>query len=136
VLHRHPTTLEQYLNREELLGLMAPVLATYAPEVFAAIHGAATIEQLAADYAAWLKLDAPMHKWIYARLAEWAALPAETLGEGEARQRTLLTIYQMHVPLKRLAFRLGFLRGFELRDDARWRERAPAGLWKQHLGLA
>ena len=31
VLHRHPTTLEQYLDREELLGLMAPVLARVDP---------------------------------------------------------------------------------------------------------
>ena len=60
-------------------------------------------------------------------------LPEDVLGtEGEAsRQRMLMTIYQMHVPLKRLAFRLGFLRGMELVDDARWLERQPQGLWRK-----
>jgi hypothetical protein len=41
-----------------------------------------------------------------------------------------MTIYQMHVPLKRLAFRLGYLRGLELMEDARWEERKPSGLWR------
>lgn len=135
VLHRHPTTLDQYLNREELLGLMAPVLATYAPDVFAALHSTATLAQLAQDYRAWLKLDAPMHQWIHSRLAEWATLPATTLGTGDSRQRTLLTIYQMHIPLKRLAFRLGFLRGLDLTDDTHWLDRTPQALWKHHLAL-
>ncbi len=135
VLHRHPTTLDQYLNREELLGLMSPVLAQTLPQVFAAIHGSATLDTLAADFRTWLKLDKPMHQWIYKRLAEWAALPASTLGQGDTRQRTLMTIYQMHIPLKRLAFRLGFLRGLELLDDSHWQKRTPAALWKKHLEL-
>jgi hypothetical protein len=42
-----------------------------------------------------------------------------------------MTIYQMHVPLKRLAFRLGFLRGIDLVDDAHWQERRPASLWRK-----
>ncbi len=130
VVHRHPTTLEQYLNREELLGLMAPVVARHAPEVFADLWGGKTVEELACDFRTWTAMDAASHRWVYDRCAEWAAQPEAALGAGEDRERVLMTIYQMHVPLKRLAFRLGFLRGLELVDEARWEERRPAGLWK------
>ena len=35
-----------------------------------------------------------------------------------------MAFYQMHVPLKRLAFRLGFLKGLKLTEDSRagWNE--------------
>ncbi len=133
VLHRHPMTLEGYLNREELLGLMAPVLAQVKPKVFAALFGDQSVAQLETEYRQWIKLDSAGHQHIWSRLVEWEKQPASTLGDGSARQRTLGTIYQMHIPLKRLAFRLGFLRGLELRDDALWQQRVPQGLWKQHL---
>jgi hypothetical protein len=131
VVHRHPTTLEQYLDREELLGLMSPVLAKVCPEVFAAIHGHADMGLLAKEYQQWVNMDRSLHEWIYRRLSEWAAMPEECVGSGEVRNRMLMTIYQMHVPLKRLAFRLGFLRGLELVDDAHWEARRPAGLWRK-----
>jgi hypothetical protein len=130
VIHRHPTTLEQYLDREELLGLMSPVLAKVCSEVYAAIHGNASVPVLAEEYRRWVSMDSSLHQWIYRRLKEWAALPEECLGIDESRNRVLMTIYQMHVPLKRLAFRLGFLRGLELIDDSQWELRRPAGLWK------
>ena len=75
-------------------------------------------------------MDEPMHRWIYQRLREWAAVPAESLGEGDARQRILMNLYQMHVPLKRLAFRLGFLKGMKLAEDAHWQERQAESLWR------
>ena len=130
VLHRHPTTLEQYLDREELLGLMAPVLARAVPEAFAALFGTRDAAALAPAYQNWLALDRPMHQWIYRRLQEWAALPERALGDGEQRQRTLMAVYQMHIPLKRLAFRLGFIKGLALAGDERWQERKPEGLWR------
>jgi hypothetical protein len=46
------------------------------------------------------------------------------------RQRLLMSLYQMHVPLKRFAFRQGFLRGLKLRDDACWKERVSTGAWR------
>ena len=104
VTHRHPMTLEQYLDREELLGLMAPVLARVCPEAFAAIHGTADAGGLAERFRAWAAIDGASHKWVYRRLNEWAELPGEGLGVGDGRGRMLMTIYQMHVPLKRLAF--------------------------------
>jgi hypothetical protein len=132
VTHRHPTTWEQYLDREELLGLMTPVLATEAPEVFAALHGGAAAEELAAAYRGWSKMDASTHEWIYMRMKAWAGRPASVLdGVASAdRQAFLESLYQMHVPLKRLAFRLGYLRGMELRDPAQWEERVAKGLWR------
>ena len=73
-----------------------------------------------------------MHRWIYQRLQEWAGMAAEALPrDAGERSRVLNTIYQMHVPLKRLAFRLGYLRGIELVRDEQWQERVPAGLWRK-----
>jgi len=64
-------------------------------------------------------------------VGEWARMGAGVLPpEPEARELLLMTIYQMHVPLKRLAFRLGFLRGMELVGDERWEERKAVGLWR------
>ena len=133
VVHRHPTTLEQYLNREELLGLMTPVLAQVAPDVFAALHDGRSVDELAAEYRTWVSMDGASHRWVYRRLRDWAGLPESALGAASSpeAQRLKPTIYQMHIPLKRLAFRLGFLQGLELLDDARWEERQPVGLWKK-----
>ncbi len=130
VLHRHPTSLDQYLDREELLGLMAPVLARVCPEAFVALHGTDDLQRLAKEFEQWLKMDRGMHQWIYRRLADWARMPESLLGSEANRRQMLMTIYQMHIPLKRLAFRLGFLRGLELIDDSRWQERKPQSLWR------
>jgi hypothetical protein len=132
VTHRHPTTLAQYLDREELLGLMAPVLGRVCPEAFAAVFGTTDVAGLAATYRLWVEMDGPMHRWIYARMTEWAGADEEVLPERvEDRRRVLETIYQMHVPLKRLAFRLGFVRGVGLAEDGRWTERVVRGEWRR-----
>jgi hypothetical protein len=133
VVHRHPTSFEQYLDREELLGLMAPVLARRSPEVFHQLFGSASAQELARRFESWVEVDGAMHRWIFQRTRAWATLDEGALGAGEARTRLLETIYQMHVPLKRLAFRLGFLRGMTLVEDARWQERVPAGLWRERI---
>jgi hypothetical protein len=131
VVHRHPMTLEAYLDREEMLGLVVPCLAGVNPPMFADLLGTADVAQLAREYAAWTRMDGPQHRWIYRRLQEWMDLPAAALGApGAAAERTLMTLYQMHIPLKRLAFRLGFLRGVELMDDSRREERVVQGLWR------
>ncbi|HVX85081.1 MAG TPA: hypothetical protein VH253_09715, partial [Phycisphaerae bacterium] len=130
VVHRHPTTLEQYLDREELLGLMAPVVGRVCPEVFAKLFGGKGVEELAREYRVWTGMDGGMQRWIYERMKGWEGLEEGVLGAGEGRRRVLETVYQMHVPLKRLAFRLGFLRGMELAGDERWEERRAVGLWR------
>jgi hypothetical protein len=135
VIHRHPMTLEQYLDREELLGLMSPVLHRLSPGMFAELHGTDWIETLAEQFRNWITMDSATHRWTYRRLKEWIDLPAAELGKGAARQRMLNTIYQLHVPLKRLSFRLGFLRGMEMTDDRCWQDRKPASLWKKMLEI-
>ncbi len=131
LLHRHPMTFDDYLNREELLGIMSPVLHAANPAAFKHLHGADDLESLAATFRSWTRTDLPSHAWIYRRMQEWNALPATSLGPD--RDRLLMTVYQMHIPLKRLAFRLGFLRGLNMVDDARWQSRTAAGSWKQAL---
>ena len=134
LLHRHPMTFDDYLNREELLGIMSPVLHLANRDVFKHFHGTDDLESLAAAFRAWTQIDLPSHAWIYRRMQEWNALPAAST-PGPDRDRLLMTLYQMHVPLKRLAFRLGFIRGLELRDDAHWKDRKPVGLWKKAIGI-
>jgi hypothetical protein len=133
VLHRHPMTFEQYLDREELLGIMAPVLAQVCPEAFAVLMAGRAVEEIARDFEQKLQGDPKVYRSLFTRVREKLAQPAETLGQGPERTRGIETLYQLHIPVKLLAFRLGFLRGMELRDDSRWQERKPAGLWRQHV---
>jgi hypothetical protein len=131
VIHRHPMTFDDYLNREELLGVMSPVLYDANPALYQKLHGTSSPDQLANQFRTWLELDRSTHGWIYQRLQEWNALPQTILDDGPARHRLLMTLYQMHIPLKRLAFRLGFLHGLNLRDETRWQERTAQGLWRK-----
>jgi hypothetical protein len=135
VLHRHPMSLDDYLNREETIGSVAPNLSRVNPRVFASLFGTNDLDALARDYRIWTSMDAASHRWTYQRLSDWANQPEAKLGaEGsEDRNRLLLTLYQMHIPLKRLAFRLGFLRGLDLMDDSRWLERGSRGLWREAI---
>jgi GT2 family glycosyltransferase len=130
VVHRHPMTFDDYLNREELLGVMAAVLHDVNEKLFHALFGSDSLETFAKLCLQWVEVDLPMHEWIYRRMQEWNDLPASELGTGASRERLLMTLYQMHVPLKRFAFRQGFLRGLQLRDDGRWKERVATRAWK------
>jgi hypothetical protein len=130
VVHRHPMTFEQYLDREELLGVMAPVLARVCPEAFQVLMAGRAADQIARDFQTKLQGDTTVYRRLYHRLREKLALPAETLGRGQTRLRSIETLYQLHIPVKLLAFRLGFLRGMELADDGCWQQRKPAGLWR------
>jgi hypothetical protein len=135
VVHRHPMTLENYLDREEALGCVAPNLLRVNPAAFASLFGSRDLTSLAEQYRTWTAMDIQSHRWTYQRLGEWMNQPAAVLGAAgdESRGRLLMTLYQMHIPLKRLAFRLGFLRGLDLMDDSRWQERGPRGLWRSAL---
>jgi hypothetical protein len=130
VTHRHPMTFDDYLNREELLGVMSAVLHDVNEELFHALFGHDSLEDFAHRCGQWVEIDLPMHAWIYRRMQEWNDLPAQELGTGWGRERLLLTLYQMHVPLKRFAFRQGLLRGLGLRADERWRDRVATKAWK------
>jgi hypothetical protein len=130
VLHRHPMTFDQYLDREELLGMMAPVLARNCPEAFGVLMAGRSAEEIAEDFRRKLASDPGVYRRIYQRLRDNLAQPAETLGTGKARQRAIDSLFQLHIPVKLLAFRAGFVRGMELIDDMHWKERKPAGLWR------
>ncbi|HUO06706.1 MAG TPA: glycosyltransferase family 2 protein [Phycisphaerae bacterium] len=135
VVHRHPMTFDDYLQREELLGVMSPVLHAQNPVVFKQLHGTDDLDALTAQFQSWLTLDRAMHGWIYKRMQEWNSLPATALGMGNERDRLVMALYQMHVPLKRFAFRAGFLQGLQWREDGRWQERRSIGTWKKALGI-
>jgi glycosyltransferase involved in cell wall biosynthesis len=134
VEHRHPMSLEDYLDREEALGCVAPNLLRVNPKVFRALFGSDDLDAIASQYRTWVAMDVASHRWTYERLGEWLDRPAAVLGpEGFESRRMLMTLYQLHIPLKRLAFRLGFLRGLQLLDDSRWQERGARGLWRQAI---
>lgn len=133
VRHRHPMTLESYLDREEMLGLIMPVVYVHNRPMFAALMGTDDLEHLTARFHTWVEMDRPTQQWVWTRLQEWVTQPATVLGSDP--QRLLNTLYQMHIPLKRLAFRLGFLRGLDLVPDSRKLERTPSGLWRKALEL-
>ncbi len=57
VLHRHPMTFEQYLNREELMGMMAPVLGIYYPEVYHLLMDGRDVKNLAESFRQKLQLQ-------------------------------------------------------------------------------
>ena len=63
VLRRHPMTLDQYLDREELLGIMAPVLARQCAAAFDLLHGTRDVEALTRIFRDWVKMDGAMHRW-------------------------------------------------------------------------
>jgi hypothetical protein len=128
-------SLDDYLDREELLGNVTPNLHRVNPQIFASLFGTNDLDTLAHDYRVWTSMDVASQRWIYRRLCDWVNEPETSLGiaGSEDRKRLLLTLYQMHIPLKRFAFRLGFLRGLELMDDSRWLERGSKGLWRQAI---
>jgi hypothetical protein len=131
VVHRHPMSLDDYLDREEALGSVAPNLARVNPTVFQSLFGTGDLDSIASDFRVWVSMDLASHRWTYQRLCDWVSQPQAAL--GEYRGRMLMTLYQMHIPLKRLAFRLGFLRGLELMEDSRWLERGSRGLWREAI---
>jgi hypothetical protein len=134
VTHRHPTTLDDYLNREELLGMMAVIVCHTEPAMAKTLWGTASTSELVDRFSHWMRMDAASHRWIEKRLRGWTTVPLAEL-DPRTRDATLESIYQMHIPLKRLAFRLGFNRTTSLHlDEAeRWMHRRPAALWRSYL---
>ncbi len=136
VVHRHPMTFPQYLDREEMLGVMAPLLGRVCPPAYEVFFAGRAPATLAEEFRAKNAADPSVMRALYKRLAERLAAPAAALGAGDERRRAITSLYQLHLPVKLLAFRLGFVRGLELVDDARWLERRPAGLWRKILEVA
>jgi hypothetical protein len=130
VVHRHPMTLAQYLDREELLGIMAPVLEKVTPETFTALMAGRSATTIAADFQAKLAGGKSLYPLLFRRLQGQFAQPGTALGQGAARQSAIQRLFQLHLPLKLLVFRLGFLQGMQWREDQDWLQRRPRGLWR------
>ena len=130
VLHRHSLTLDQYLDREELLGLMAPVVAQHCPQAFARLMANRCVETITRDFQAWSKGNKSMYPALYRKVRQACEMSEQTLGQGETRMSAMTALHQLHIPLKLLAFRLGFLRGLDLVDDEHWQARRAKGLWR------
>jgi len=135
VLHRHPLTVDQYLDREELLGLMAPILAKVCPKAFAKLLPGRDVAQIAKDFQSRLAAGKSVQPQIYRRLKECELTPQANLGQGTEFQQKIQSLYQLHIPLKLMAFRMGFLRGLDLINDDQWQSRKPQGLWRDALAL-
>jgi hypothetical protein len=133
VLHRHPMSFEQYLDREELLGIMAPVLAKQCPDAFGVLMANRAVQEIEANFREKLKADHSIYQRIYDRMVPQLALPAASLGQGDAACREIDRLYQLHIPVKLLAFRLGFLKGISLVEDSSWRDRNPTGDWRRYV---
>jgi len=130
VLHRHELSLAQYLDREELLGIMAPVLAETCPEVFAVLMAGRSLQQLASDFRNALEANKAIYPPLFSHLQAKFALLRSTLGVGEVCRQSIQRLYQLHLPLKLLAFRLGLLQGIQWRHDRDWQERRAGGRWR------
>jgi hypothetical protein len=134
VLHRHPLTFASYLDREEMLGLMAPVLAQVCPDAFAALMAGRSVETIADDFRQKLAGDKTLYPPLFRHLQEKFTQPANTLGAGEGRTQAIQRLYQLHLPLRLLAFRVGFLQGLKWLQDQDWQRRRPSGLWRPWVG--
>ena len=131
VVHRHPMTLHQYLDREELLGLMAPVLAQHCPLAFGRLMANRSVEGIADDFRRWRQdVKMSIYSPLYTKVREACVQSQAVLGQGSERISSIERLHRLHLPLKLAAFRQGFLRGLELRDDDCWQERRPTGLWR------
>ncbi len=122
--HDHPLTWDAYCRRETCLGRMAACLAEVNPACFEAIFGFQDATEVHARFREWLSLDREEHAETEALLRQWSERPSAALADWP-RIREML--YRLHLPIKRRCFRAGFVEGFELRDDARWRERLVLG---------
>lgn len=134
VTHRHNLTLAQYLDREELLGIMTPVVAQVCPEAFAVLMTGRKLDDIARDFRLKLAGDKGLYPPLFELLQSKFTQPDIALGQGEVRWQSIQRVYQLQMPLKLLAFRLGLLQGLEWADDRHWLKRRPIGLWRRYCG--
>ena len=114
-VHNHRHTFDQYLQREAMLGVMAPQLFAVNPACFHAVfrQNLDALVELA-RYA--VRIDAPDEGRSLRHLRDLAARPAS----GSSHDPD--TFYVAHLPLKRRAFRVGLLAAVA-EPDIPWQER-------------
>lgn len=105
-LHEHRYTWSDYLEREVRMGAAAWRLGGAAPECFAALYGA-TRDDLLAYARAFVQVDGRFEAERRERFGLMADQPAAVLAANPPEFVRLL--YDAHLPLKRLAFRRGYV---------------------------
>lgn len=116
-VHAHRYTWDSYLRREIMLGLMAPVLWNVNKDCFLDIYKQ-PLDELTASAREAVYIDRPDDRKIYNWLNEIVALSSN----ASAASRDLQTLYHLHLPIKRRAFRAGLLLGADTTDNS-WKDR-------------
>ncbi len=115
--HRHRYDFRGYFEREALLGVMATALHEVNPACFAAIFRASPAALIAAAREG-LERDVPDGRKM---LSAFSAATHEPWTGGEP-SAYCATLYAMHLPLKRRAFRCGLTAAADC-PDAPWQRR-------------
>jgi len=118
-VHHHRYSWDGYLRREVVLGLMAPVLGRVNQECFRAIWDRSP-EDLREECRRWLDMDRGDQRRIQDALVPMLRLPGDVV---PANPTCTAALYGMHLPLKRRAFRAGFVAGMEEIDRVPWTKR-------------
>lgn len=101
-IHDHQVTMREYLAREVLLGMMSCVLFDRNRSCYDELFSLTPIEHARAC-SAMLRVDERDHRRVLNRLVELSRLPIDA--HDLMGQAGLL--YDLHLPIKRRAFRLG-----------------------------
>jgi len=97
-VHVHRLSVQDYFSREVLLGMMSVVLEQANPACYEELFSLSTSEH-AARCQPMLGVDSPDHRKLLDRFVEIAAYPQGSLDP--------MLLFDLHLPLKRRAFRLG-----------------------------
>lgn len=101
-VHDHRMSIQDYFSREVLLGMMSVVLYDVNPECYRTIFESDP-QKHAAIAAQTLLIDVRDHRKILDRFSSLAHLSQDSEASGEQA----MILYDLHLPLKRRAFRLG-----------------------------
>ena len=109
-VHDHRYTLGGYLSREAHLGRMAVVFWRCNPDCFRAVYGGDLDDGFVEYCRQYVEREGARETELRADLRAVVERPAAELASSRLLRTELLrTLYDAHLPLKRLAFRRGLL---------------------------
>ncbi|RMF82656.1 MAG: hypothetical protein D6744_05840, partial [Planctomycetota bacterium] len=124
--HAHRYTLAGYLERERKLGAASLDLWRCNPDCYRAVYGASPGD-LALEYERYVERESRFERERLAALRSLAARRVDAFrGDDELLADIVRVAYHAHLPLKRLAFRRGFL--------TRWQRQPTRGPTAADLG--
>lgn len=113
-LHDHRYTLDGYLKRERQHGQVAARSWDVNSDCFRAVYGRYLDRSLINYYRAYIENEGRSEAEALERFHRVAGQPASTLPRDEQQQSDMIhTLYYAHLPLKRLAFRRGFIEALQ-----------------------